>query len=312
MGNGYSFRAVIRVILCWVYTCFWESKRYGLLGKLDRPARFLANVLLPIGVAAQLTVSWATGKTTIGLQMFNITLLVMIAAGHLVSYIQQRTKARPPVGDVYEIRNLLENLWASKQKMQRISNHQALVQATERFIEQALKAACRASCGERIVRATLMFKNKNNELTVSVLSEPVGDHDPEFSIPLTEDAHGDLIPKGNKGLAGFAFGKGHTMYLPNRHFRACWQLDLHADGSIAPKKRGDLWKESRVCRFASVLCTPVIDHSTEREHPIAVLNLESPKWDSFGDADFHLISIVADTLADGLVEAKEVLKGLKK
>jgi len=303
VDNRPSFRRTVATIGSWLYSCWWECKRYGWISHLNGVVRFLVAVILPLGIAAELALRLVENPAAAAVQWAAITILAAIAFFHLVSFVMRRGHHRPEVRDVYGVRRLNLILQSLLQDVSSITSVQTLESKTRDLLTEVVKIACEALCDKENLRGTIMlFARERSALIIKGLWPDSSDLDTSFCIPISGPESGQRTPEGRRGMAGFSFVNDQMTYLPNRHFRTAWYIDCNMSGEIEAVRLGDVWQESQSRRFCCVLSAPIyIPHSGGRL-PFGVLNLESKKWDAFSDADFHLMGIVADAFGIGLSE----------
>jgi|GEM_PF-2355708 len=308
-----SLREAVTGCLSWMYSIYWESKRYGMLSRLDKFAVFVSTAVVPVLLAISLSLKFGSSGQGESLRHVSIAILGAVGVGHLIAFLQQRHRARPPVQDVHGVRKLRERLGVFAQEIAGLSDANVVLDEFRDFASDVVDIACEALCSTRHVRGTLMLHDGDfADLAVVLVWPESGDVDPDFLIRLETQSSGRLVPADGRGVAGFTFTEQRVAYVPNKAFPAAWFTDFFVDGVVDPVRLGDVWKPSDTRRYRSVVSAPVTHKVKGYRQRLGVLNLESGERDSFGDADFHLAEIFASSVGEALVVAMEKRRELRE
>jgi hypothetical protein len=307
VSNRPSLKGTLRTVAGYLYTQWWESKRYGLFSRLHVIAEWVGRTAVPLAVAAYAATDVVDAKWLV------VSLSALVGVLYLLSLLQQRSKRRPMVKDVYGLRQLQRHLRVYKDLVGEIATKAVLETKFRHFMIDCIHTTCEALCGDRHLRGSIMFwHGEERYLSIAIVWPESRDVDEALQIPLRDDGDGEMVPVDGKGLAGYAIAKKGSAYMPNRAFGATWFLDVHTDGCIDAVSRGDCWKGSKSRRLVSVLSVPLIYRKRDEEKRIGVLNIESGVRDCFGDADFHLAALVAEVLVDGCIITAERNEQMKQ
>jgi len=276
----------------------------------SRWVRVLRN-LAYIAFVIQSSLAFTNAVTRISWAFWlNMAVVVAFAISSILVDALPKRERRPRVSDVHHLRELETRVRNLRDLLEiRKGSIPCIEELGDAFTQQAFMAACNAVCADRDVRVTLMTEDDDKTLRVSILfpGDTGEELRPETTIPLTKaDALGRRRPKRRLGVAGYAYGRCQSVYVPNTKVRAAYFVRPAVSGRVEYDWLGRAWKPSpRSAHYRSVISVPVFVKQQRKRRPLGVLNFESRSRDAFGSADFHVACLAAGLFAQGLAATME-------
>lgn len=175
----------------------------------------------------------------------------------------------------------------------------------DEFLESFLEVTSKTLCGKTPVDAGFMRKVPKEDMLELHKSSSGAKYPPDLMIPLVDTK--EKANAGKTGPAGVAYDRSETVYMPFKHLKRAWPIQLLGE-SYEPSDPAEGWVSASLPkfeRFCSVLCSPVAVYSqADKRSRFGVLNYSTKVRDPFVDRDFAMSECFSNILAQAMEAIK--------
>jgi hypothetical protein len=227
--------------------------------------------------------------------IFTITVITVLAAGW--ELVGNKLTTSPQ-----EIRFLtaMQLLLSALQKLT-YGEDRDLEKRLDEFLKDFLEVTSKTLCGKTPVDAGFMGKVPRQDRLELLKSSSGAKYPPALMIPLVDTKERDNA--GKTGPAGVAYDRSETVYMPFKHLKRAWPIQLLGE-SYEPSDPAEGWVSAsspEFERFCSVLCSPVAVYSqANKKFRFGVLNYSTKVRDPFVDRDFAMSECFSNILAQAM------------